>query len=79
MTACACMQVNVGPLEFDGTGSEHSTSQLRLTAEEIALYVQRRGFEVLEQCQCLCSYTTDMESMFRPEFHCFFFVARKIS
>ena len=70
--------INVGPLEFDGTGGAHSTPQTRLCADEIILVIQRHGFEMLEARMQECPYTLDTDSMFVSVFNCIFFVARKL-
>ena len=69
--------ISCGPLEYDGTSGGHTTGALRLCADEVLLYIQRRGFELLEVRRQTCLYTYDEQSLFGPTFESLFFVARK--
>lgn len=69
-----------GPLEYDGTGGGHQDDgALRLCADELMLFVERRGFQILEQRYQRCDYTSDPESMLQIGFHALFFVARRVA
>ena len=71
--------INCGPLEYDGTSGGHDSGQVRLCADEMLLYIRRRGFELLETGSPHCLYTSDPLSMFQPAFKCCYFAARKVS
>ena len=72
------MWVCSGPLEYDGTGGMHGAS-LRLCGDELLLLVRRSGFEILEEADRECDYTSDELSMLRMRFAALFFVARKVA
>lgn len=67
-----------GPLEYDGGGGFHADDQaLRLCADELLLFVQRCGFEIVESAFTPCDYTANPHSMIHTGFEALFFVARK--
>ena len=67
-----------GPLEYNGTGGlHHDDKALRLCADELLLFISRRGFEILEVRDQRCDYTDDELSMIKTGFEAIFFVARR--
>ena len=70
---------NCGPLEYDGTSGGHSSDSVRLCGDELLLYIQRKGFELLETGRQTCLYTHDAHSIFQPRFEAITFVAHKLA
>lgn len=72
--------VCVGPLEYEGSNGGHRLEgAMRLCADELLLFVERRGFEILEKRFTPCDYTSDDNSMLRIGFNCLHFVARRVA